>query len=215
MATSHMSKRHRALLRKELVQYLPDYAGPKQFGGIKGRGTDMASLTLWTHQAYAQSKGLSSAYMFIDAVSAFYRSLRQLIFYCAETNANLPHLIASQFVHNTETNLWEIFQNGWVGAPLWHDLREDILCVGFGATADARVVAALPQPTRVGEARAAALVPRPGAITEPVVALVESQQLVPTPLDGHICCSSKNLQLRGCFVTSYQLRCTLGREQAL
>ena len=41
-ATSHMSKLHRALLRKELVQYLPDYAGPTQFGGIKGRGTDMA-----------------------------------------------------------------------------------------------------------------------------------------------------------------------------
>ena len=95
MATSHMSKRHRALLRKELVQFLPEYAGPTQFGGIKGRGTDMASLTLWTHQAYAAAKGTSSAYIFIDAVSAFYRSLRQLIFYCAHTDASLPHLISS------------------------------------------------------------------------------------------------------------------------
>eukprot|EP00959_Pyramimonas_sp_CCMP1952_P042374 886183-Pyramimonas_sp.AAC.1 len=60
MASPHFSKRHRALLRKELVEYLPPMAGASQSGGIAGRGTDFATLAVLAHQAYATSQHISS-----------------------------------------------------------------------------------------------------------------------------------------------------------
>eukprot|EP00959_Pyramimonas_sp_CCMP1952_P268154 5606817-Pyramimonas_sp.AAC.1 len=74
MVSPQIGKKFRALMRTPLAQALPSYAGDQQFGGISGRGVDLAGLTIRTFQNIAELSNTSIMYLFVDVVQAFYKS---------------------------------------------------------------------------------------------------------------------------------------------
>eukprot|EP00959_Pyramimonas_sp_CCMP1952_P056654 1183319-Pyramimonas_sp.AAC.1 len=53
MDSSQAGKTYRHLIRNPLAKVLPTFAGDPQFGGIAGRGVDLAALALRSFQELA------------------------------------------------------------------------------------------------------------------------------------------------------------------
>ena len=89
MVSPQVGKKFRSLVRTPLADALPSYAGDSQFGGIAGRGVDLAGLAIRTFQNIAELKNTSIMFLLIDVVQAFYKSVRQLVM---QTGLSLDHL---------------------------------------------------------------------------------------------------------------------------
>ena len=81
--TATMGKRVRHCMRERLAPAMPALVGPRQFGGIKSRGTQLAIILLRLLQATAKQQGLTFGAFFLDARNAFYSLVRELVL---ETN---------------------------------------------------------------------------------------------------------------------------------
>eukprot|EP00959_Pyramimonas_sp_CCMP1952_P012696 268576-Pyramimonas_sp.AAC.1 len=79
MVSPHLGKRYRMLLRAPIALALPHAAGDTQYGGISGRGVDLAALALRSFQNIAAGKKQSAVFLMVDAVQAFYKAARQLV----------------------------------------------------------------------------------------------------------------------------------------
>jgi len=76
---NYVVKHHHAFLRTRLYAIVNSSFHASQCGGIKGRGTDMASALLrWGQHTLAHYKW-SSVTFFVDIKSAFYSMIRQLV----------------------------------------------------------------------------------------------------------------------------------------
>eukprot|EP00959_Pyramimonas_sp_CCMP1952_P336321 7042376-Pyramimonas_sp.AAC.1 len=67
MISSQPGKKYRQLLRAPLAEALPAYAGDSQYGGIAGRGVDLAALAVRSFQELAQTLKLSALFFMLDA----------------------------------------------------------------------------------------------------------------------------------------------------
>ena len=76
---NYVVKHHHAFLRTRLYALVHSSLHVSQCGGIKGRGTDMATaLIRWCSLAFAHYK-LSYVTFYVDIKSAFYSMIRQLV----------------------------------------------------------------------------------------------------------------------------------------
>ena len=67
-----MGKVYSKVLRRSLVPFFEKFARSDQHGGVKGRGTETASLTARVLVRRFSKIGKSFAVLFVDARSAFY-----------------------------------------------------------------------------------------------------------------------------------------------
>jgi len=93
MISSQVGKKYRQLLREPLVQALPNEAGDSQYGGIEGRGVDLAALALRCFQELALLQKTSALFVMIDAISAFYRAIRELVLQLGTSDADLRRIL--------------------------------------------------------------------------------------------------------------------------
>ena len=76
---SCMGKVYSKVLRRWLVPLFDKYARADQHGGVKGRGTEIASLTARVIMRRFSKIGKSFAVLFVDARSAFYSLLLEQV----------------------------------------------------------------------------------------------------------------------------------------
>ena len=67
------------VLRRSLVPFFEKYARADQHGGVKGRGTEIASFTARVLMRRFSKIGKSFAVLFVDARSAFYSLLLEQV----------------------------------------------------------------------------------------------------------------------------------------
>ena len=72
------SKAYHSDLRRGGDQYLAKYAFEEQFGGIPGRGCDLAVMYMRMMAAYTRQQSLCHSDIIVDAVAAFYSVMRAL-----------------------------------------------------------------------------------------------------------------------------------------
>ena len=73
-----MAKVYHALLRKRMISYLERKRPPGQLGGFSHQQVAFGSLALRSFCRLVDSKGLSSAVLFVDLSDAFHRLVREL-----------------------------------------------------------------------------------------------------------------------------------------
>lgn len=74
-----LAKQLRRLQQTNLIKASDAYIGATQFGGVSGKGTDMANHSLRLLQKYAERSRQSLSILFVDCISAFYALIRQLV----------------------------------------------------------------------------------------------------------------------------------------
>ena len=85
MQGSHIVKIHHAFLRGRLLEATKQMLNEFQYGGLPGRGTDLASLQLRSMMSVAKSRNRSLLILFADLKPAFYTIARALLTKIAQT----------------------------------------------------------------------------------------------------------------------------------
>ena len=74
-----LGKKFRRIQRGWLMPFAAPAIGDLQFGGMPGRGTDMATHVIRLLQEFTTANQMSLAVLFFDCVSAFHSLVRQLL----------------------------------------------------------------------------------------------------------------------------------------
>ena len=93
LVSSHVGKAARRCVRHKLVPAVAEFVGPFQFAGLAGRGTEPASLIVRQMQDLAAASKLTFGALFVDAISAYYRALRELIMKSDLCDENVAHIV--------------------------------------------------------------------------------------------------------------------------
>ena len=90
---SCVGKVYSKVLRRSLVPFFEKYARADQHGGVKGRGTEIASLTARILMRRFSKIGKSLAVLFVDALSAFYSLLLEQVSGAADQESALNNVL--------------------------------------------------------------------------------------------------------------------------
>ena len=90
---SCVGKVYSKVLRRSLVPFFEKYARSDQHGGVKGRGTEIASLTARVLMRRFSKIGKSFAVLFVDARSAFYSLLLEQVLGAADQESALNKVL--------------------------------------------------------------------------------------------------------------------------
>ena len=90
---SCVGKVYSKVLRRSLVPFVEKYARSDQHGGVKGRGTEIASLTARVLMRRFSKIGKSVAVLFVDARSAFYSLLLEQVLGAADEESALNKVL--------------------------------------------------------------------------------------------------------------------------
>ena len=82
LVSSSTGKRWHKHMREALVPSVAAAASGTQCGGIAGRGTDVAALTVRTAFALAEHRKQCAGAFFCDVVAAFYEMWREIVIGC-------------------------------------------------------------------------------------------------------------------------------------
>ena len=94
MLGSHLAKHHHAFLRSRVLKIAGTLLRSTQFGGIPGRGGDIASLLLHSHMDLWRSRGRTSVYLYLDVKSAYYTLVRELVLPTGACSDRIDGLLA-------------------------------------------------------------------------------------------------------------------------
>ena len=100
----HPGKRGHFTLRKRLLPFLIKAARITQHGGLPGKGTDIAGLTVRSFMAFRKAQNRPSGAFFVDLIGAFDRVIRYLFVSCEIRVGDLAQLFStlglpSDFLH--------------------------------------------------------------------------------------------------------------------
>ena len=90
---SCVGKVYSKVLRRSLVPFFEKYARSDQHGGVKGRGTEIASLTAQVLMRRFSKIGKSFAVLFVDARSALYSLLLEHVLGAADQESALNKVL--------------------------------------------------------------------------------------------------------------------------
>ena len=95
LLNNHFAKHHHKFLRGRLVAAAGATLEATQFGGLPGKGVDLASLLLSSTLSVIKRKSLTSLSLFIDVKAAYYSVLRQVLLPMPTSSADLDDLLES------------------------------------------------------------------------------------------------------------------------